>query len=75
MVLLEADVLGVPVFSTDILGPSGFLKVHNGTLVENTEEGIYKGMEMYLQGEIQTMNIDYKEYNRKAVKEFEDLLK
>lgn len=75
LVVLEADVLGVPVFSTDILGPRGFIEKHNGVLVENNEEGIYKGFEMYYRDEIKPMNTDYEEYNKQAVQEFEDMLR
>lgn len=74
LVVLEADVLGVPVFSTDIPGPSGFIKQYGGNLVENSEDGIYHGFEEYYKGHILPMNINYDEYNIEAVKEFEDMM-
>lgn len=73
LVLVEADILGVPVISTDIPGPRGFMKKHGGTLVENSVEGIYAGMEMQYRGEVPAMHVDYAAYNREAVAEFEKL--
>lgn len=61
--------------STDILGPKGFLEEHGGLLVENSENGIYQGMKKMLNGEIKNMNVDYEEYNKQAVRAFEDVLK
>ena len=75
LVLVEADILGLPVMSTDILGPKGFLKEHNGLLVPNNENGIYIGMKQMLLGNVKRMNVDYKKYNQSAVKKFEELLK
>lgn len=73
LVLMEADILGVPVISTDIPGPRGFMKKYGGTLVENSVEGIYAGMEMQYRGEVPVMHVDYAAYNREAVAEFEKL--
>lgn len=75
LVLVEADILGLPVVSTDITGPRIFMQKHNGMLVENTEEGIKKGFELLLEGEAQKLDVDYDEYNRQAVSEFRAILK
>ncbi len=75
LVLAEADILGLPVISTDILGPRTFMKENGGKLVPNSEDGIYEGMLDLLNGKIEVMNIDYEEYNRKAINAFENLLK
>lgn len=71
MVLFEADVLGLPIASTDVDGPHGFLSRYGGTLVENSEDGILRGMEMLLGGSVGTLSIDYDEYNRECLSEFE----
>lgn len=73
MVLFEADVLGLPIASTDVKGPHGFLTRFGGTLVEDSEEGVSKGLEMLLNDEIGTLNIDYDAYNRECVREFEQI--
>lgn len=74
LVLAEADILGKSVISTDIPGPRGFLREHGGTLVEDSQEGLYQGMKALLAGEIRGMVVDYKAYNQTAVEEFEALL-
>jgi Putative glycosyl/glycerophosphate transferases involved in teichoic acid biosynthesis TagF/TagB/EpsJ/RodC len=74
IVIVEADVLGKPVISTDIVGPRKFMKANNGTLVDNSEAGLYEGMKMLLNNEVSVMNVDYENYNKKIVEKFEELL-
>mgnify|MGYP000780861956 FL=1 len=74
LVLAEADILGLPVISTDISGPRSFMKKYGGTLVENSENGIYQGMEMLHSGFVKPMKVDYEAYNQEAIQEFENLL-
>ena len=73
MVLFEAELLGLPIAATDVKGPHGFLTRYGGTLVENSEEGVYDGLNKLLTGEAKTLGIDYDAYNRECVKEFEAL--
>lgn len=73
MVLFEADMLGLPIASTDVKGPHGFLTRFGGTLVDNSEDGVFKGLSMLLNGEIRTLNIDYDAYNNECVQEFEQI--
>jgi CDP-glycerol glycerophosphotransferase len=74
LVILEADIQNVPVVSTDILGPRGFMKKHGGTLVEDSKEGLVKGLKMCLNGQVKAMNADYEEYNQQAIEEFTSVL-
>ena len=74
LVLMEADIQGVPVMATDILGPRGFLKEHNGKLVSNDTEGIVQGMKDCLAGKVKVMNVDYAAYNQHVVDQFESIL-
>lgn len=72
LVLAEADILGVRCVSTDIDGPRLFMQKYGGTLVEDSAEGVYEGMKMCLDGRIAgTLTVDYAEYNKEAVAEFE----
>lgn len=73
LVLAEADVLNVATFSVDIPGPKKFMEQYGGTLVENSDEGIYQGLEDFVNGKIHPMGVDYKEYNNEALHEFETL--
>ncbi len=74
LVMLEADSLGVPVFSTDIEGPRGFLKEHGGYLVKDSTEGILKGMNDFAAGKIKPMNVDYEARNEKIRQKLEAIL-
>ena len=74
LVLAEADILGLSVISTDIDGPRKFMNDNNGVMVDNNEDGIYYGMCKLLNNEIKPMNVDYEDYNKKALKEFYNLL-
>ena len=73
LTILEADTLGVPVVSTRICGPSGFMEDHGGFMVEPTSDGIYEGMKAFAEGRVSVMNVDYKKYNENSVEQFERL--
>lgn len=73
LVLLEADILGVKSFSTRVRGPTSFMEKYEGHLVENSEEGIYKGMEDFMENKISLLNINYEKYNEKIINHFESL--
>ncbi|MGN0613044.1 MAG: CDP-glycerol glycerophosphotransferase family protein [Porcipelethomonas sp.] len=74
LVMLEADSLGVPVFSTDVTGPREFLKEHGGYLVEDSTEGILQGMYDFVDGKIKPLNIDYKKRNDAILRKFNEIL-
>lgn len=75
LVIAEASVLGKPVVSTDIVGPHMFMNEYGGTLVENTEEGIYKGLLLLAEGKVNVMDIDYGKLRAETIGEFEALFK
>ena len=65
LVIAESLVLGIPVVSTKCSGPIEILRNgENGLLVENSEEGLYKGIK-----EIINSNELYINYKNRAVKE------
>ena len=74
LVLAEADILGLPVVSTDIVGPRTFMNKYNGTLVENSHEGVEEGFRLLLEGKVPKLTTDYKQYNENAINEFLKLL-
>ena len=75
LVLAEADIAGIPCFSTRITGPTGFLSGYGGLLVEDSEEGIVEGMRACLAGQVpQKLSVDYLLYNKEAVEQFEAML-
>ncbi len=75
LVLAEGDICKIPVISTDIDGPRYFMKENGGYLVENSTEGIYRGMCDLLDGKVKVMNVDYEAYNANALNEFYSLLR
>ncbi len=74
LVLLEAATLKVPIVATDIPGSGDFMRRYGGYLVENSEEGLYAGMEAFMRGEIAPLEISFEDYNRDIVENFENLL-
>ncbi|MCI8992680.1 MAG: glycosyltransferase [Eubacterium sp.] len=74
LVLLEADALGVPVVSTDVTGPSGFMREHGGYMVKPTKEGLVQAMNAYAAGEIRSITVDYEQYNKNAAAQFEKVI-
>lgn len=75
IVLMEANILGLAVAACDVPGPSGFLGEYGGTLLENSEDGILKGMELFEQGKIAPMHVDYEAINRNSIEMVETLLR
>ena len=75
LVLLEASILNIPCFSTDIPGPRGFMKQYGGTLVENSEEGIIEGFKLFEKGKIPVVKFDVEKYNENVKKTYYNLFK
>ena len=73
MVIMEADTLKVPIIATDIVGTQ-WMRDYGGYIVETSEKGIYKGLNDFMDGKVDLLNIDYEEYNRKAIEEFYSVL-
>lgn len=74
MTIIEALILGVPVFSTNIPGPREFLEKGYGTLVEDSENGIAEGFKAYHNGTLKaSVEFDAEEFNRNALNEYYSL--
>ena len=74
MVLMEADTLCIPIISTDIPATRA-MGDYAGCIVENSMEGILRGMHDFVDGKVTCNNSDFEEYNENAVNEFYSLLK
>ena len=73
MVLMEADTFNIPVMATDITGTQ-WMKDYNGHVVENSDEGILQGLYDFAEGKVKPLGIDYEEYNKNAVEEFNSVM-
>ena len=73
LVLLEADTLGVPVVSTDVPGPRGFMREHGGRLIPLGADSLYQAMRDFAEKRWEPLNVDYDAYNRIAAEQFEKL--
>ncbi len=75
VVLTEADIVGLPCVSTDIPGPGRMMRQYGGLLVEDSEQGVLAGMLQCLNGQApECFTMDYPEYNKEAVRDFEAML-
>lgn len=71
LVLAEADILGVPCVSTDIVGPKRFMERYGGRLVENSDAGVGEALRMCMEREFDSLlTVDYAQYNAEAVDAF-----
>ncbi len=71
LVLAEADILGVPCVSTDIVGARRFMERYGGRLVANSDEGVEEAVRLCMKRELkECLNVDYAEYNKEAVDAF-----
>ena len=73
LALAEASVLSKPCIATDVVGVRSFIETYGGTIVENSENGIYKGMMSLVEGKISPMNIDYDKHNSQSASAFESI--
>lgn len=74
LVLVEADVLGLPVISTNITGPRTFMLENHGYLVDDSTEGILQGMYDFMEGKVKKMQVDYERYNQQTIQKFNQLV-
>lgn len=75
VVITEADLVGLPCVSTDIPGPSAFMKQYGGMLVADSTEGVLDGMRKCLTGDVpKKLNINYEQYNVEAIEQFERIV-
>ena len=74
LVLAEANILGLPIISTDIPGPRQFMNDYGGVLVENSTSGLIEGMRKMIDCKVKVLDIDYKKYNEDAYEMFKSLL-
>ncbi len=71
--IMEALILNKPVICTDIEGPKPFLEKGYGYIVENSIEGLTRGMVDAYDHKIKLVKFDPYAFNEQALKEFYEL--
>lgn len=74
LVMAEADILQVPVAGCNVKGARNFLEKYGGTLLEDSQEGILRGMERAGKEQLPLLRIDYQKRNEESIKAVEKLL-
>ncbi|WP_239720703.1 MULTISPECIES: glycosyltransferase [unclassified Mammaliicoccus] len=70
MVIMEAQVLGLPVIGTNVAGINSIINENNGLLVEKNVEAIASGMIQYIEKGIIKQEFDYGKYNKDIIDKF-----
>lgn len=70
MVIMEAQVLGLPVIGTNVAGINSIINENNGLLVEQNVEQIAAGMLKYIEEGIVKEKFDYEKYNNEIIEKF-----
>ncbi|MET4096681.1 CDP-glycerol glycerophosphotransferase family protein [Arthrobacter sp. UYCu712] len=70
MVLLEALTLKKPIISTDIIGARYVLQDGYGLLVENSVDGLLKGLQQYVEGSVPARVLNITKYQQEAHAQF-----
>ena len=72
--LMEAIALGLPTVATMAPGLEGFMKEHGGSLVPDTDDGVYDGLKLLLEKKAKIVKIDFEKRKKESVAKFYDLL-
>lgn len=74
MVLFEALILDKPIVATDIVGNRGVLKGEYGMLVENSIDGLFKGLTAAADKKVSVKGFDINSYQNSAMNMFYNLI-
>ncbi|CAD7341485.1 MULTISPECIES: CDP-glycerol glycerophosphotransferase family protein [unclassified Sphingobium] len=74
LVLIEALVLGKPIIATDIVTSRDVLGDEYGELVENSEDGLRRGMLAFLEKGVRPYSFSASEYQARAVTSFRNVV-
>lgn len=74
MVLDEAKILNKPIIITDTASRESIKNYDNGTIVENSEKGIYKGLKKKLISDIIITDFDEKEKIKQTKEYYENII-
>lgn len=70
MTLLEAMILEKPIIATDIIGSRSVLEGRTGCLVDNSIDGLLKGMTNFIECKFENRTFDINSYQNSAISQF-----
>lgn len=70
MVILEARTLDLPIVTTAFSSVGGSVPEGAGVVVEQTDEALVEGMELFLAGKVPSKRLDWDSYNENAMQQF-----
>lgn len=74
VVLVEAQILGKPIITTNVSDTKKDIDGKYGTVVENSSEGVYQGMKKFLNEGFKTKEFNPEEFNKKIIEKIEKII-
>ncbi len=74
VVFVESQVLNLPIITTDVSDSKKDIKGKFGIVVENSENGVYKGMKEFLDKGIKTKKFNPEEYNQEIAEKVRKII-
>ena len=74
VVLVESQILGKPIVTTDISDAKEDIDGKYGIVVDNSETGVYKGMKEFLDKKIVSEKFDAEKYNQDIIEKIDKIL-
>lgn len=74
VVLVESQILGKPIVTTDISDAKEDINEKYGIVVENSEIGVYKGMKEFLDKNFVPNKFDAEKYNKEIIEKIDKIL-
>lgn len=74
MVLLEARIVGLSIVVSDFSSVRDSLMENGQYLIKSTEDSILEGLKAFSEGKVPVCKFDPQEYNKEAVREFENAI-
>ena len=74
VVLQEAEILNIPVVTTDVSDVRNDIEGKYGLVVENSDDGVYAGMKEFLDNGIKTEEFDAEKFNQEIIRKLEGII-
>jgi len=74
VVLVEAQILGLPIVTTNISDSNKDIDGKYGIVVDNSEDGVYNGMKTFLEKKIETSKFEPEKYNEEIIEKVRKII-